>query len=79
MQAKLFDVAEDEEGVLDDSIFDNLLQVLILYQVGVYELLHIRGREPDHQVRLEWELVNFQRPTNRFGANNLEDHVLGAT
>ena len=53
MQAELLDVAEDEEGVLDDSVFDYLLQVLILDQVRVDELLNIGKRQPDHQVRLE--------------------------
>ena len=53
MQAEFLDVAEDEEGVLDYSVFDYLLQVLILDQVRVDKILNIGKRQPDYQVRLE--------------------------
>ena len=39
MQAELLDVAQDEEGVLDDSILHDLLQVLVLDQILVDQLL----------------------------------------
>ena len=48
MQAELLDVAQDEEGVLYDSILYYLLEVLVLDQILVDELLSGGKGQPDH-------------------------------
>ena len=77
MQAELLDVAQDEEGVLDDSILHDLLQVLVLDQILVDQLLSGAQRQPNDQISLERQLVNFKRSTCGFRANDLENHVFG--
>ena len=39
METKLLDVAEDEEGVLNHTILDYLLHIMILDQVLIYQFL----------------------------------------
>ena len=48
MQAQLLDVAQNEEGIFYFSVLHDLLQVLVLDQILVYELLHIIEWQPDH-------------------------------
>ena len=76
MHAKLLYVTQDEEGVLDDPILHDLLQVLVLDQVLVDQSLSGAQRQPNDQICLEWQLINFKRSTGCFRANDLENHVL---
>ena len=39
VEAELLDVAEDEEGVLNHTILDNLLHIMILDQVLIDQFL----------------------------------------
>ena len=57
MQAKLLDVAEDEEGVLYLALLHDLLQILILDQKRVDELLRFRERQPDDQICFQRQLI----------------------
>ena len=57
VQAKLLDVAEDEEGVLYLALLHDLLQILILDQKRVDELLRFRERQPDDQICFQRQLI----------------------
>ena len=57
MEAQLFDVRKNEEGVLDLTVLDYLLEVLVLNQELIDHLLHGTQRKPDDQISLERQLV----------------------
>ena len=50
MHAKLLDVAQDEESVLNLSLLHDLLQVLVLDEELVDQLLHFGKGKPNDQV-----------------------------
>ena len=78
MEAQLLDVAENEECILHLALFNDALQVLVLDQVLVHQLLRRRKRQPNHQVRLQGQLVKLEGSTGGLGADDFENLVLGS-
>lgn len=78
MQAHLLDVTEHEKCVLDFSLFQQLLEVLILQHVLIDGLLLLRQGNPDDQVCFLWKLGDFEGSADGLGADDGEDVVFGS-
>ena len=78
VQAKFLDVTQDKEGVLNLSIVNNLLKILVLYHIFVDLLLSLREGQPNDQVCFQRKFVQFERSSSSLSADNFENLVLRA-
>ena len=61
MLAEFFDIAQDEEGVLNLSLLDEVLEGLVLEHETIDLRLDVSQRKPNDKVCLKWQLIVFKR------------------
>lgn len=79
MLTKFLYITQDEEGVLDFSVFDKLLQTLILQDKLVDLFLDFREREPNNKVCFHWKFIVAQRSANKLSTHYFKDLILGSS
>ena len=77
METEFLDVAENEEGIADLSIFNEFLKVLVLQDELVDPFLGLGQRQPHNQVGFEWQFQGIQGSANGFGADHFKYSLFG--
>ncbi len=78
MQAELLNVGEHEEGILQLSFLNHLLQSLVLQDVAVYGKLNLSQGQPHDQVCLQRQLGRLEISVAQLSRPDDKDLVFGS-